>query len=532
MPLRVSGIRLPTEATEDEVHVHALRRAGLEASDVSSIAIVRRSLDRRHGAVAKSFVVDLHIDSSSRFFHRRSFASGDLRWIEPAAPEAELRGETRLQHPPVVVGTGPAGLFAALVLSRAGFRPIVLERGDPMNIRARKLTDFHQHGTLDRESHYLFGEGGAGTFSDGKLTSRSKDPRSDVVLSEFREKSGVPQVTFDYRPHLGSDRVRAVVGRIRQELLRLGASLRFRCRATGLVVSGGTLRAVETTEGEIPAQVLIAAPGHSARDFLRSLGVAGVAMEPKPFQLGLRVEHPQAFVDRAILKDPERRRELCPADYRIAAPVDSASVFSFCMCPGGEIIPAISDEGHLNSNGMSWSKRDTPFANSGIVTTLEPSDFGIPGTFGGMELQERYEALAREQVGQGFALPAQRLVDFLEGRLSGSLPETSCRTGVQPGDLRGVLPPLVARRLLRALPVFDRQMRGFLVNDAVLVGPESRSSSPVRIPRNVETMESVSTEGLYPAGEGAGYAGGIVSAAVDGMRAADAIRRRFAPSQG
>jgi uncharacterized FAD-dependent dehydrogenase len=398
-----------------------------------------------------------------------------------------------------------------------------------MNLRTQRIRDINRLGALDPESNYLFGEGGAGTFSDGKLTSRSKDARGARVLRTFQDMSGVSSVVWDYRPHLGSDRVRTVVGRIRMEILAKGGEIRFRCRAEGLVLRDGRVTAVQTSGGDIPATVAILAPGHSARDLVRSLARAGVPMEPKPFQLGLRVEHPQPWVDDVVYGRHARGDAMGPADYRLAVRVGGASVFSFCMCPGGEIIPAVSDLGHMNTNGMSWSLKATGFANSGLVTTLEPSTFGSGDPLAGIALQERHEAAAAEITGHGVSVPAQRLRDFLERRASPDLPATSCRTGLVPAVLDGVVPDGVAGLLRRALSGMNRQMPGFLQHEALLVGPESRSSSPVRIVRDAETLESP-IAGLYPVGEGAGYAGGIVSAAVDGIRAAESVMRRYRPA--
>lgn len=527
MPLRVSGIRLAVDAGPAEVRAAALRRARIADADVASLDVVRRSLDRRHGDLVLVYTVDLHLAEGRR---RPVAALPGTEWIEPAEPEADVRGEEPLEGRPVIVGSGPAGLFAALRLARAGFKPLVLERGDAMNGRIQRIRDINRSGILDPESNYLFGEGGAGTFSDGKLTSRSSDPRCGFVLDEFRRKSGVASVVWDYRPHLGSDRVRAVVGRLRREIQELGGEFRFRCRVTGLLLARGALAGVATSEGDVPARVVILGAGHSARDLTRALAAQGVPMEPRAFQLGLRVEHPQEFVDRAVHGAWAGHAALGPADYRLAFRAGPATVFSFCMCPGGEIIPAVSDLGHMNTNGMSWSHKATGFANSGIVTTLEPAAFGGEGVFAGIELQERFEARAAELVGGRLTVPGQRLGDYLAGRPGADLPKSSCRSGVAAADLREVVPPDVDRLLRTALAGMERQMRGFLHPEALLVGPESRSSSPVRFRRDPVTLESPGVPGLHPVGEGAGFAGGIVSAAADGLRAAEAVIRRYRPA--
>ncbi len=525
MPVVVHEVRVPIEAEESQVYAMALGRAGLAESEVSRMEIVRRSLDRRRGLIL-SYTVELHLldDSKppSRLRHDPKIA-----WEAPAESVPLLRGVDPLEHRPVVIGGGPAGLFAALVLARAGMHPIVLERGDAMNHRATALRNWLRDGTFDPESHYLFGEGGAGTWSDGKLTSRSRDPRTRFVLEEFRVKSGIDAVTWHYRPHLGSDRVRTVVGRLRMEILALGGSFRFRCRAEGLNVVAGRVTSIRTSEGEIPSTVVVVAPGHSARDFVRTLAQDGLVMVRKPFQLGVRVEHPQGFIDNAVWGAASGHPKLGPADYRVATNGAGRSVFSFCMCPGGEVIPAVHDVGHMNTNGMSWSAKNTGFANSGLVTTLNPEDFPGEGVFAGMELQEQVEARAAVASDYSARVPAQRLVDFMAGRPSDSLPGGSCRHGMIPADLRPLVPAPVLKALLEAIPAFGRQIPGFLQPSAVVVGPEARSSSPVRLQRDPQTLEADGVRGAFPIGEGAGYAGGIVSAALDGVRVAEVILARY-----
>jgi uncharacterized protein len=528
MPLRVSEVRMPLHGDEKSVVARALERAGLDPDEVASVELVRKSLDRRRRYPELVYTFDFHLKDAVRAAALRS--DPRVAVIEEAPSEPLPRGDRPLDHRPVVIGAGPAGLFAALVLARHGYRPLLLERGARMNERVRHVEAFHRGRELLPESNYLFGEGGAGTFSDGKLTCRSKDPRGRFVLDEFRTKSGIESIRYYYRPHLGSDRVRAVVGHLRREIESLGGELRYGARVEGLRHALGRMQAVRTPAGEIGAQCVICAPGHSARDFYEALQRDGVTLEQKAFQMGFRVEHPQAMVNDRVYCGMGDPATLGPADYRLSATIDGRSVFSFCMCPGGEIMPSVHDALHFSTNGMSYFHKDTGFATSGLVTTIEPAEFGGAGALAGIELQAHYERLAAVAAGPRFALPAQRLADFAQGRLSRDVPRTSSRSGEVPADLAAFAPAWLVRIVRRALPVFERQMRGFLGPEGVIGGPEARSSSPVRIVRDPETLVAAGIDGLYPVGEGAGYAGGIVSAAIDGVRAAEAVIRRFAPA--
>jgi uncharacterized FAD-dependent dehydrogenase len=517
--VRVSGLRLAAGAGPPDVIAAALRKAGLALEAVLGQEISRRAEDRRAGRAVTTWSVDFELAEPPARLR------AGVRLLRDPPPSRRTATE-RLPSPAVVVGTGPAGLFAGLALARAGFRPVLLERGDPLNLRAQAIARLNREGVLDPESNYLFGEGGAGTFSDGKLTCRSRDRRVAGVLREFRDRSGRPDVAYDWRPHLGSDRIRAVVARLRTEILARGGTIRYRERLRGLRPGPESTWILDTTGGGLAAGVVVLAPGHSARDLVEPLLSAGLRAEARPFQLGFRVEHPQAWVDGAL-----RRTGGLPADYRLLVRVEGASVFTFCMCPGGEIIPAISDLAHMNTNGMSWSGKSSGFATSGVVTTLDPCTLPGDGIRRGLEFQIAIEEEAARRAGCGVRVPAMRLADLVRGDRDRPLPAaTSCRTGLVRAPLVGLFPARLEALLLRGLEGMDRQMPGFLQDCAVVVGPECRSASPLRWRRDPRTLMAEGAPGVFCAGEGAGYAGGIVSAAVDGLRVAEQIMARFIPA--
>jgi uncharacterized FAD-dependent dehydrogenase len=430
----------------------------------------------------------------------------------------------------VVVGAGPAGLFAAYFLARHGYRPIVLERGPSVRERIGDVRALEAPGgPHDPESNYLFGEGGAGTFSDGKLTCRNTGPDVRRVLELFAECKGKASVLYDHRPHLGSNRLPAVVKALRQRIEGFGGEFRFRCRVEDLERRDDRITGLVTSSGRIDASAVVLAIGHSARDTYEMLHRQGVAMVQKPFQIGVRIEHPQELVNRVQYGESPLERRLGAADYTLIAHGPS-DLFSFCMCAGGQVIPSVSEPGYFSTNGMSLSRRDTPFANSGFMITLEPRHFGGDHILAGVELQRRFEAAAYVVGGrEDYRCPIQRADDLLAGRLSDGHVPSSYRRGTVAAQIAELVPPQVAEALRGGLPILDRRWQGRFLPEATIVGPEARGSSPIRMPRHESTLESTNTAGLYPIGEGAGYAGGIVSAAVDGLRAARAIIAQYAP---
>jgi len=535
--IRISEISLPLETSADALRAAIVKRLGIQAGDLLDFTVFKRSYDarRKSSSIAFVYIIDLVVRDEGSVLKRFAYD----RNVRPA-PDTQYhpvgRAPAGLTERPLVVGFGPCGLFAALLLAQMGFKPIVLERGRNVRQRTKDTWALWRKNTLTPESNVQFGEGGAGLFSDGKLYSQIKDPKfyGRKVMSEFVRAGAPAEIMYVSKPHIGTFRLTGVVSAMREEILALGGEVRFESKVTDLLLEGGRLEGVVLADGEsIRSRHVVLAPGHSSRDTFRMLHRRGVHLEAKAFSVGFRIEHPQSLIDQARLGKFAGHPALGAADYKLVHHASNGrAVYSFCMCPGGTVVAATSEPNRVVTNGMSQYSRNERNANAGIVVGINPvQDF--PGdALAGVEMQERLESRAFELGGGDYCAPGQLVGDFLRGVPSTQLGavEPSYKPGVRLGDLANSLPGYAIQAIREALPVFGKQIRGFDRDDAILTGIETRTSSPVRITRDEETMQSLNVRGLYPAGEGAGYAGGILSAGVDGIRVAEAVARSMLAS--
>ncbi len=519
MPFIYRNLLLSPHDREESLPALLAAKLSVPQELLSDIHIIRKGIDARKKPQIK-LVYTLSF-SAADALRPRLAADPVLEWHDEKtiAPPTQVRSNKRI----VIIGSGPAGLFAALRLAEYGLTATIIERGGPVEQRALSVQRFWKDGVLDPESNVQYGEGGAGTFSDGKLTCRSKDPLVPWVLEQLTLYGAQPEVRYLAKPHIGTDRLRTVISAIRRELLEKGFTIRFDCRMTDLNIKNDRIAAVTLNDAEdIPCDHLILAAGHSARDTFELLERLNVPLQRKPFAMGLRVEHPQELINR-IQYGSQKQVTLPAADYAVAWNNSSngRSAYSFCMCPGGVVVGGASEAGGVVTNGMSGQLRNSPFANSALVVNVREEDFDGPGPLAGVRLQRRWEQRAFELGGGGFRAPAQNLHDFVRLPGKGGV-RTSYRPGICETELDSVLPAFIIDTLREGIIDFGRKLKGFVTAEATLVGIESRTSSPVRILRN-SSFESVGVKGLYPAGEGAGYAGGIMSSAVDGIKVADVI---------
>ena len=501
----------PEEASKQELYTaKAAEFLSIEVEEIKGIKVVKRSIDARKGQVKILMRAEVYIGEE--------LPEEDLEMHYPDVHQKE---------PVIIVGSGPAGLFAALRLIELGMKPIILERGKEVSDRKLDIAKINRESIVNPDSNYAFGEGGAGTFSDGKLYTRSKK-RGNVqsVLRILQQHGADPDIMVDAHPHIGTNKLPRIIQKIRETIVNAGGEFYFNHRVDGLIIENKQLKGVRVGEKEFLGKAVILATGHSARDIYELLHTNNILLEAKSFAMGVRIEHPQKLIDQIQYHCKLRDDYLPAAAYNLVQQVDGRGVYSFCMCPGGFIVPAATADNEVVVNGMSPSRRDSKYANSGMVVEIRTEDleqYKEYGVLAGLQFQKEYEQMAFRNGGIGQVAPAQRMMDFVKGKVSNGLPDTSYQPGIISSPMHMWLPEHIGKRLQEGFKIFGKKMQGYLTNDAVIIGVESRTSSPLRIPREKESLQHPEIEGLYPCGEGAGYAGGIVSAAVDGQRVAEAI---------
>lgn len=526
--LRLTEIQLPLDHPEADLRAAILARLGVADADLLSVSLFRRSYDaRKKSAVTLTYAVDVEVRDEAAVLARHKGKQN----VGPT-PDTNYhfvaRAPAGLSKRPIVIGTGPCGIFAGLILAEMGFNPLILERGKTVRERTKDTWGLWRQRELKPESNVQYGEGGAGTFSDGKLYSQVKDPKhyGRKVLTEFVAADAPPEIMYVSKPHIGTFRLVKMVQLMREKIVALGGEFRFEQRVDDIVIEDGRVRGVTLAGGEhIEADHVVLAIGHSARDTFQMLYDRGVYMEAKPFSIGFRAEHPQSLIDKCRFGPSAGHPILGAADYKLVHHASNGrSVYSFCMCPGGTVVAATSEPERVVTNGMSQYSRNERNANSGIVVGISPADY--PGhPLAGIAFQRQWESRAYELGGRNYDAPGQLVGDFLAKKPSTQLGSVtpSYKPGVLLGELDQSLPDYAIDAIRESLPFFDKQIRGYAMHDAVLTGVETRTSSPVRIRRNDDTLQSLNTKGLYPAGEGAGYAGGIMSASIDGIKVAEAV---------
>lgn len=522
--VRLDQIKLALGDEKSLLSKKSAKALGVPEEAIEHVEILRESLDaRKKDAIIRVFSLAVQIKDNVRI-RGKADVYRDEKYSVPAI------GEERLVERPLVVGFGPAGMAAGLLLARSGYRPIILERGQPVAIRSEHVRLFWQKGELNEESNVQFGEGGAGTFSDGKLTCRTRDLRSRWFMARLVEAGAPEEILYQAKPHVGTDRLKDAVKNIRDQIIALGGEVRFGNRVQRVLTEEGKITGVEMADGTmIRSNAVIFAVGHSARDTFAMLLENGVSLSPKPFAVGFRIEHPQILIDNAQYGDSAGKHGIGPADYHLTHQTKNGrAVYTFCMCPGGYVVGAASESEHLVVNGMSYHARDGSNANSALLVTVTPEDFQS-GPLGGVAFQREIERRAFVMGGGNYSAPIQKTTDFIAGIQTISIKgiEPTHEPGTTLANLAELFPPELTEALREGLTAMDAKLKGFAGEDSLLTGVETRSSSPLRINRDTATMESLSHKGLYPAGEGAGYAGGIISSAVDGMLAAEQIISKF-----
>ena len=530
--IRVAQIKISIDDPIEKVKELVLKQLRLKKSGLLAYRIYKQSIDaRRRGKLDFVYTVDVAVKDEEKILAKKLPNVSKTPDIEYKYP---VKGQQMMKHRPVVVGFGPAGMFAALILAEMGYRPIVLERGEAVDERVHSIEAFWQEGKLNPNSNVQFGEGGAGTFSDGKLTTRVKDLRGRKVLEALVEAGAPDDILYMAHPHVGTDLLRGIVKNIRQKIIALGGEVRFNQQVTDVMVEAGQIKGVKIKGGDVMlTENVIVAIGHSARDTFYELYERGVSFTAKPFAVGVRIEHPQTLIDAAQYKEFAGHEKLGAAEYRLTHKAENGrGVYTFCMCPGGLVVPSSSEKGRLVTNGMSEHARNQENANSALLVQVFPEDFGSNHPLAGIEFQRRLEEKAFGMGGSNYTAPAQLVGDFLKGQASKRLGSVtpSYALGVKLTNLHKLFPDYMTDAMKDGLKAFDRKLHGFAMDDAIMTGVESRSSSPVRIDRDSETLQSITVKGLYPSGEGAGFAGGIVSAGIDGIKCAEAMIQAFSPA--
>ncbi len=531
--LRLTEIKLPIDHPDEDIRAAIVKRLKLSDNDLTGYTIFKRGVDARKAhAILFTYTLDVTVQNEAEILAR--FSNDQHVRIAPDTHyQFVTHAPKNLSSRPVIIGMGPAGLFAGLLLAQMGFKPLILERGKAVRERTKDTFGLWRQGVLNPESNVQFGEGGAGTFSDGKLYSQIKDPRylGRKVLDEFVKAGAPEEILYVSHPHIGTFRLVGMVEKMRETIESLGGEIRFESRVDDIEIENGAVRGVVLASGErIATDHLVLAVGHSARDTFEMINRRGIYIEAKPFSIGFRIEHPQSLIDAARFGKNAGNELLGAADYKLVHHAGNGrSVYSFCMCPGGTVVAATSEAGRVVTNGMSQYSRNERNANAGIVVGITPEDY--PGdALAGVAFQRHWESKAFELGGGTYQAPGQLLCDFLAGMPSTKLGsvQPSYTPGVHLTDLSTALPDYAIAAIKEALPAFAKQLKGFDLPDAVLTGVETRTSSPIRIKRNSDDLQSINTRGLYPAGEGAGYAGGILSAAVDGIEIAEAVAQNIA----
>lgn len=532
MSILINNLILKLDDSKNELKKKVAKELRISINDIKEFKVVRESLDaRRKTDIKFNCSVKISCDNEEKIV--KKINKNNIKIDNEKYDIHNINfGENKLNSRPVIIGMGPAGMFAGLIMAQNGYKPIIIERGQKVEQRSKSVDSFWDTGKLNVESNVQFGEGGAGTFSDGKLTTRTKDIRCDFILKEF-VKSGAPnEILYMAKPHIGTDILKDVVKNIREEIIKLGGDIYFDTKLEKLIIKDGKIRGIVANGSEIESENVILSIGHSSRDTYEMLHKIGVFMESKPFAIGVRIENLQNIINESQYGEYANHPRLKAAEYRLThtSKTNNRGVYSFCMCPGGTVVAAASEENAVVTNGMSYYKRDKQNANSAIVVSVDSKDFGGDSPLKAIEFQRHYEKLAYKVGGGNYKAPVQLVEDFLQDRISTNFGDVkpTYTAGYEFGKLNECLPKAVVDTLKEGLLVFDKKIKGFAHNGAILTGIETRTSAPIRITRNKE-LESISIKGLYPCGEGAGYAGGIISSAVDGIKCAEKIMEKWAP---